>query len=186
MLRALLLLSTILFFSSCATNPAARQAAISLRGSLGEYQKALDDKIAEQQNFYAKREAAIAKAEAQSNNDEFEVSRRLRALEYASRLTADPSKQVRIDSILDFLQKSAQEDFEDYKKQRLSEATAEKEFDAAFEKLDRQSAAISAARKALEALATKDSRRQRLQAAAEFAKLLKGELAKQNQAATKK
>jgi hypothetical protein len=170
-----------LLATGCATNPAARRAAVALHGSLGEYQKALDEKIAEQEAFYTKRQQHTDVTRSEAKDDDFATSRRLRALDYASRLTADPAKLVRIDTILDFLLKSSQDDFEEYKAQRATEAAAEKQFNTAFDTLERQSAAIAAARNALSSLASPASRRQRLKAAALFAEQLKSELAKQNQ-----
>jgi hypothetical protein len=153
---------------------------VAVQGSLHEYQASIDKKIAEQQSYYAKRRQQIAAVRHEDNDDRFALSRRIRALDYASRLTADPGGLMQIDSLLDHLRQSAAADFTDYKDQRALEAAAEKEYDEALETIERQSAAIAATRNALGALASKASRKERIEAAAAFADELKTRLAEQN------
>ena len=169
-----------LMCGGCANNAAARRAAVAVRGSLIEYQTSIDDKIAEQQAYYAKRRERIAAARQDDNDDQLGLSRRVRALEYASKLTADAAGQVRIDNVLDHLKNAVEADFEQYRSQRAAEASAAKEYDAALETIGRESAAIAAARNALGSLATRATRRERIQAAAEFAAELHKKLAEQN------
>ena len=166
--------------SGCASNRVARNAALEIQATMVRHEQSLDAKIQEQQDFYAARQAALNQAQMDNDDQQLQLSRRVLAMQYASRLRMNPSSEADIGPLADHLSKAVDADYALYKQKRAAEVEARVAYDASLTQIVRQKQALASARDSIARLTTKPSRKEQLQAALDFATELKKKIDEQN------
>ena len=163
-------LTALLLTTSGCDDGAVRQLALTLRGSVAEDEKLIDNQIARQTAFYEKQRQTIENSRSANIPFQLEAGRRMRSAQAATDISLDPNSEVRLAKIMTYLHETHDKEFDTWNQLFEDDQAAREDLKSKITKLERQKKVLTQIKKNLDQLAVAPGSRKRAQYLLQFSR----------------
>jgi len=154
-------LAALVLAASGCDDSAVRQLALTLRSSVAQDEKLIDDQITKQTAFYDAQNATIENSRAGNILFQLDAGRRMRSAQAATELSLDPKGEARLAKIMTYLLENHDKEFENWNQLYQDNQEAREELRSKTVKLERQKKVLTQIKKNLDQLAVKAGSKKR-------------------------
>jgi hypothetical protein len=157
----MLLVIAALLTAGCEGSELARDTALRLRDAVVEDEQVVDSYIGTQTDYYKKQQATIAAARENNGGFKLDAHRRKRSAEAATKMSLDPDNEVRLATVLNYLQDTHDQELAVWQEYQDADQLAREELKSKIAKLERQKKLLQEVKNNLAQLAMSPSSKKR-------------------------
>lgn len=154
-------LTVIVFTASGCDDSAVRQLALTLRSSVAQDEKLIDDQITKQTAFYDAQSATIENSRSGNILFQLDAGRRMRSAQAATDISLDPNGEARLAKIMTYLLETHDKEFDNWNQLYEDNQEAREDLRSRIVKLERQKKVLTQIKKNLDQLAVKAGSKKR-------------------------